>query len=112
MIDKDFGNLIYILIGKKIKALREQAEYNQEDIATGIKVSRASIANYESGKQAIYIDDLYRVADFFKVEVHSLLPSLEEIRSQSLPEKVLDTATNLKMSEKQEIKDFIKKVQS
>ncbi len=106
MVDE---NLVYILIGKRIKELRGE-NFSQEKLAELIKVSRASIANYESGKQAIYISDLYKIADVLNVEINKLLPSIDEIRSKS-PEKILEQAKNLAEKEKRELEEFIKKAQ-
>jgi transcriptional regulator with XRE-family HTH domain len=108
MINED---IIYQFIGKKIKELRDKKNTKQEDLAKEIGVCRASIANYESGNQAIYISDVYKIADYFGAEVNILLPSLEEVKTKSLPERLLDKAENLKEQQKKEIKEFIKKVQ-
>ncbi len=106
MIDDD---LIYIHIGKKIKTVRDKADLTQESLADAIGVSRASIANYESGKQSIYISDLYKIADALNIEIRELLPPLQEIKMKSLPEKQLKEAKNLTEKEKKEIVELIEK---
>ncbi len=106
MIDE---NRVYVLIGNRIKELRDK-KFSQEELARKIGVSRASIANYESGKQAIYISDLYKIADVLNVDIRGLLPSVDEIRSKS-PEKILEQAENLDDKAKRQLEEFIKKAQ-
>jgi transcriptional regulator with XRE-family HTH domain len=109
-------NLVYVLIGKKIKDLREKSSsqedksFSQEKLAESISVSRASIANYESGKQSIYISDLYKIADVLNVEINSLLPSLDETRLKS-PEKIIEQSENINEKTKKELENFIKKTE-
>ena len=102
-------NLIYEIIGKKIKKYREEKQKKQDELAKAIGVSRASIANYENGKQAIYISDLYKIIDYLDIEANDILPSLQEIRSLSLPEESVERALNLDKHEKDELREFIKK---
>ena len=108
MINED---LLYTEIGKKIKHFRERAERTQEELGKAIGVSRASIANYENSNQAIYISDLYKIADVLGIDVVEILPSLKEIKSKSEPEGLVDQAKNLKATEKKQIKEFIEKAE-
>jgi transcriptional regulator with XRE-family HTH domain len=108
MIDDD---LLYIEIGKKIRQFREQRNLTQEELGKTISVSRASIANYENSNQAIYISDLYKIADAFGIDVGDILPSLKEIKSKSQPEALLDQAKDLKAYEKKQIKELIEKAE-
>ena len=97
---------VYVLIGKRIKELRDK-KFSQEELAKSIGVSRASIANYESGKQAIYISDLYKIAAVLEVDIASLLPSIDQIRLQS-PEQKLAEVENLGENARKELEEFIK----
>lgn len=106
MIDEDF---LYKYIGKRIKHLRENANLTQEALAKAIDVSRASIANYESGNQSIYISDLYKIATHLNMEIMDILPSLKEVEARSHPEWLLEEAKDLGVLEKKEIKEFIEK---
>lgn len=104
-------NLIYSFIGKKIKEFRERAEtfpekITQERLANEIGVSRVSVANFENGKQAIYLSDLYKIADFLNVDIFEFLPSMDTVKLSS-PEEKLDNATDLTTSEKEVIKNLI-----
>jgi len=106
-----FEEIIYALIGKQIRQYREKKDLTQEKLASDIGVSRASIANYESGKQAIYISDLYKIANSLEVEVADLLPKTTEIAKKSSLEALLQNDNNLKEEEKRAVRDFMKKVE-
>ena len=99
---------VYEHIGLKIKELRDKENFSQEVLAEKIKVSRASIANYESGKQSIYISDLYKIADEFSVDITELLPSIEIVKEPTL-EEALGKFSKLSESEKSELIEWIKK---
>ena len=106
-INEDF---IYITIGKKIKEFREKLDITQEELARSIKVSRTSIANFESGKQYIYISDLYKIAINFNVDIVKLLPATKEVESKSSLEARLEEASaDLKEDEKTILEGFINK---
>lgn len=103
-------NLIYETVGKKIRALRENAKITQDTLAQILGVSRASVANYESGKQAIYLSDIFKIADYLNVRIQDILPSIEEIKAKSSPVKALEKDKSLEKEDKKEIKDFINKI--
>lgn len=100
-------NLVYESIGQKIKKLRAEKGLTQEKLAIGIGVSRVSLANYESGKQYIYISDLYKVAEYFELQITDLLPSIENIKAKSTPSKVVEQDDELTKQVKEEIIKFI-----
>jgi transcriptional regulator with XRE-family HTH domain len=105
-------DIIYKIIGSRLKEQREKAKATQEDIAIYLELSRASVANYESGKQRISVAELYRLSEYFDVEMNALLPSLKEMKTKFAPENILDEAKNLKEEEREELKEFIKKTHS
>lgn len=102
--------IIYEQVGRSIKQKRDAANKTQEELAQVLKVTRASIANYESGKQAIYLSDLYKIAEFLQISISELIPPVEEIRMLSAPDVALEKASNLGKKEKEEIRSFIKEV--
>jgi transcriptional regulator with XRE-family HTH domain len=99
---------IYDQVGKRIRQARERAKKTQEELAQAIDMSRGSIANYEGGRQAVYLSDLYLIADFLDASIMDLIPTVEEIRAKSAPE--VEKADNLGQVEKEEIKSFIKEI--
>jgi len=102
--------VIYDYIGKKIRQIREQRDMKQESLAGALGLSRASVANYESGRQAISISDLYKLADFLKTEICDILPSVKEIKEKSAPEQLIEKADDIGEEQKKEIKSFIEKI--
>jgi transcriptional regulator with XRE-family HTH domain len=66
---------IYAQLGQLVRQHRERLNMNQETLGTAIGLSRASIANIETGRQRIPLHHLYRLARALKVEAHSLLPT-------------------------------------
>jgi len=56
---------VYLQFGLRVKQLRESLGWKQEDIATKVGLTRASIANIESGKQRVLLDDVTKFARAF-----------------------------------------------
>lgn len=56
-------------IGRRLKDLRVQNELSQEDVAFKVKISRDHLSNIENGKFPINIKTLYKLAEFYKVEM-------------------------------------------
>lgn len=66
--------LLYFVLGKRIKAAREKANLRQVDLAEKIGLTRTSIVNIEQGKQRIQLIEIYQVALVLGVEIADLLP--------------------------------------
>lgn len=101
-------SVIYNIIGKKLKDIRLEKELTQEDIAKIIDSSKASVANYESGKQAIYISDIYKIALQLEVDIQRFIPTNDEINAK-LPKFIINSDTKLTKQEKASLEKFIKK---
>lgn len=102
-------DIVYKIIGSKIKQRREESKLTQEEIAKELNLSRASIANYESGKQRISVAELYNLAERFGIDIMDILPSLKVIKREVTPENKLDRATDIEKDAKAEIREFMKK---
>lgn len=61
-------------IGFKVKTLRKEHEYNQEDFAKKIGVSRTTIVNIETGKQQLTINNLYKIFELLGIDSKRILP--------------------------------------
>lgn len=101
---------IYNIIGKRLKDIRLGKKLTQENIAKIIDSSKASVANYESGKQAIYISDLYKIAFHLNIEIQRFLPTIDEVKKK-LPESIISSDSELTNQEKASIEKFIEKKQ-
>ena len=56
-------------IGKKIKHLRIERDLSQEKLAEHVGLSREHISYIERGKNLISIDSLYKISEFFNIEI-------------------------------------------
>ena len=56
-------------IGKKIKSFRIEKNLTQEQLAEGVNLSREHISCIERGKNLISIENLYKISEFFKVDI-------------------------------------------
>ena len=56
-------------IGRRLKALRLDRELSQEDVACEVKISRDHLSNIENGKYPLNIKTLYKLAEFYNVEM-------------------------------------------
>ncbi len=67
---------IYPLIGMRIQQLRARDQLTQEQLGAQLQppVTRASIANIETGKQRLLVHTLLQLAHLLTVSVEELLP--------------------------------------
>ena len=67
---------IYPLIGMRIQQLRARGQFTQEQLGARLDppVTRASIANIETGKQRLLVHTLLQVAHTLDVPAEELLP--------------------------------------
>ena len=67
---------IYPLIGRRIQQRRAERQFTQEQLGSRLDppVTRASIANIESGKQRLLVHTLLQLARLLEVSVEHLLP--------------------------------------
>lgn len=56
-------------LGIKIKHLRIDKDLNQEQLAEKVNMSREHISCLECGKYSIQVSNLYKIADFFEVDI-------------------------------------------
>ena len=55
-------------LGDKIRIVREQRGYNQEQLASLMKINRSTISKIENGKFSITVDYLIRFSVFLDYE--------------------------------------------
>ena len=56
-------------IGRRLKLLRKEKEFSQEYVANEIKLSRDHLSNIENGKYPLNINTLYKLAEFYGVDL-------------------------------------------
>ena len=91
-----------IQIGTKIKTLRKGKRMSQIELADALKVSRATISNYEVGRRSPHLSELKRIAEYFGVgldyfgvtstdEIFDLLARAKEVfNSEDVPKEKKD----------------------
>lgn len=57
----------------KLRDLRNQKKMSQEDLAKILGMTRATYANYETGKTQPDLENLIKLADYFNVSLDYLL---------------------------------------
>jgi len=63
-------------LGRRIRALRLQRGWNQEELAKRAKLHKNTVFKLESGQSDCLTSTLYKVAEGFKVDVRDLLMPL------------------------------------
>ena len=69
---------LYAALGKRIRALRRQANLSQEDVAERVGLTRTSITNIERGRQQLQVHTLVAIAHTLGVRLDELLLYEEE----------------------------------
>ena len=68
--------MITILLGQRIKELRNKTGYSQEKFALKIDMDRTYYASVESGKRNVSIINIKKIADGLEVSLHELFLGL------------------------------------
>lgn len=61
-------------IGQLIKKKRIEGGFTSASLGKELKLSKAAISNIENGRQRIYIDTLWKMAEVFQCPILELLP--------------------------------------
>jgi transcriptional regulator with XRE-family HTH domain len=67
---------VYHSIGAIIRSKRRQLEWSQEKLAQHVRISRATLANIETGRQRILVHQVYIFATALGARPDEFLPSL------------------------------------
>lgn len=94
--------LLYKRLGAIIKERRRQLGFTQEYLSSQLGLSRASLANVETGRQRILVHQLYRLAEELDVEVAALLPDPEETKKLQILDD-LRFSENVTLAQRQQI---------
>lgn len=68
-----------ILLGQRIKELRNKHRYTQKELADKVGVTKSTIAAYENDSRMPSYDVLIKMADIFKVSIDSILLNRSEL---------------------------------
>ena len=67
-----------VLLGKKLKDLRNKYRLTQTELASQIGVTKSTVAAYENDSRTPSYEVLIKLADVFKVSIDSLLSNRSE----------------------------------
>lgn len=82
LIMKIEKNLLYQLIGSKLRKRRENLGKTQESLSQDLRISRTSVTNIESGLQKLPLDLLYEICGILDIEVTEIIPSTQELKKK------------------------------
>lgn len=74
--------LLRKIVGERIKSRRNKLGMKQKELAARMGVSRATLANIETGRQNMLLHHLYRYADELDLDVFDLLPDPADHQGQ------------------------------
>ena len=75
--------LVITVTYRRIKDLREDNDWTQQNMADMLQISRSSYSAYENGANAVPIEVLIRLSDIFETSIDYLL----ELTNDPIPYK-------------------------
>jgi len=102
------ANDIYVHIGQQIKELRRQygsEGLSQEQLAKAIKVTPNTISRWENAEYKPKIEDLEKLASFFKVQISSFLPAAHQPENPEI-NSLLSATADLKKEDIKILTEF------
>ena len=70
---------LFKFIGKRIREKRKELKVSQGTIADLLDISDTQIFKFETGESKIALDYLFKLADFFHVDINYFFPENEKI---------------------------------
>lgn len=89
---------LFKFIGKRIRQKRKELKVSQGTIAGLLDISDTQIFKFETGESKIALDYLFKLADFFHVDINYFFPENEKIThfpSDSELEKIIMTVKEI-----------------
>jgi transcriptional regulator with XRE-family HTH domain len=93
---------LYDQLGALIRGRRKKLSLTQQDVAARIGISRASLANIETGRQKVLVHQLYALAGALNLPPSDLLPPVAASES-SQDWSTLPLPDDLKLEQKKQI---------
>lgn len=70
---------IYGIFGRRLRELREQRGLPQQELAILSGLTRASVANIESGRQRVLLHQMLKFSQALRVDLNTLVPQVSDI---------------------------------
>ena len=112
-----FVDILYRIIGSRIKSRREELGISQEYLSSKIGIGRTSISNIELGRHKPPLHTIYKISDILDLDIQILLPTYNEVQvridfelTSELKEleNIIKANPDLDSKEKIEIENVIK----
>ncbi len=91
-------------IGERIRECRKLKNMSQSELAEAIGVSDNTISNMETGNNNVKLENIEKVANFFKVSLDYLVKGVGQ---SSLDDKFLDRYNKLLQADKKKMIEFM-----
>lgn len=102
-------------LSNRLRALREEADYTQEDVSRQLHVRRQTYSNYETERRTPSIDTIVALAELYHVSVDYLINKTDVFTRQHLTssqkkagEKLLNEFYALSAHKQKEVFEFIR----
>ncbi len=93
---------------RKIRELRKQARYTQEEVSRRLNIQRQTYCNYENAARTPPIEIIVSLAELYHVSVDYLVRDTEMAPYLGIPEKkLLNEFSALSSSKQKEVIEFI-----
>jgi transcriptional regulator with XRE-family HTH domain len=99
---------LYGRVGVLIKNGRRQRGLSQTELAATLGMSRASLANIETGRQGLLLHHLYRIATSLEVDVGTLMPPQADLALSAPEIEGLPLPAHLKPEQRAQIARMIR----
>ena len=93
---------LYKRLGATIRERRRHLRLTQEYLSSQLGISRASLANVETGRQRVLVHQLYSFAEKLDIKVEALLPNPEENKDFMVLDNLL-FSENVTLAQRQQI---------
>lgn len=99
---------IYRIVGAGLAARRKKLRLKQAEVADQIGLTRASLANIESGRQKLMLHQVYKLATALKVDsIMELVPASFSFEQASGPVRLVGSELN--DVQKAQIEQFVRR---
>jgi transcriptional regulator with XRE-family HTH domain len=93
---------IYKIVGDRIRARRKTLGMTQAQLAQRLEISRASLANIETGRQSVLVHNLYSIAHAIDLAPESLLPAVS-VDSMKNETPAVELPTDLRSDQRKQV---------
>jgi len=112
LLESHLKGVYIIMVGKRIKQLRQEHKMTQQDFASLLNLNGSAISLYENGKRMPEYDIIIKIANHFNVTVDWLLGRIEErdlvkLEKDYIPKELLNVGVEyLKLAKEMENKSI------